>query len=275
MEASSNPQRICPLCGETAAYDEVADLSYCTHGCDQFIPWLPDRFTAMIAGPPGAGKTPVLNAICDFYLRNSRPVIWLAFDDMPANLRGPLDSYCRGKLADYEGQGLATIVDCYSALAGTSSDEKYATKNRADLNELSLLISEIIEQKLKLGLPKIFLDSTTPLFNYKDAQLVVQFITSTGAKTKTKGGALLFSVTSGTISEEISKRLETTADFVMALQFTEIGDRKKRESRFVKARGVRLYEGWVPFYIGNKAISMDVGWDDPAKYERLKKVFQS
>ena len=222
MEASQNLQRICPLCGDPASYDDVADLYYCTHGCDQFIPWLPDRYTAMITGPPGAGKTPVLNAICDFYLRNGRPIIWLAFDDLPANLRVPLDSYCKGKLGEYESRGLATIVDCYSALAGTSSDEKYAMKNRADLNELSLLIAEIIDQKVKLGLPKILLDSTTPLFNYKDAQLVVQFLTSMGAKTKTRGGALLFSVTSGTIGDEISKMLETTADFVMELQFTEV-----------------------------------------------------
>jgi hypothetical protein len=30
----------------------------------------------------------------------------------------------------------------------------------------------------------------------------------------------------------------------------------------------------IPIYIGTKAISIDVG-DDPAKYERLRKAFQS
>jgi len=30
----------------------------------------------------------------------------------------------------------------------------------------------------------------------------------------------------------------------------------------------------VPLYIGNKTISMDIGWDEPVKCERLKKIFR-
>ena len=142
------------------------------------------------------------------------------------------------------------------------------------MNELSLLVSSLMNEKGPLGSPKVFLDSLTPLFNYRDPQLVVQFVTSVGAKIKTKGGAFLFSLTSGTVSNETLTRLETTADFVDELRFTELDGRQRRESRWAKARGIRILEEWFPFYIGSKTISMDVGWDDPAKYERLKRIFR-
>jgi hypothetical protein len=60
-------------------------------------------------------------------------------------------------------------------------------------------------------------------------------------------------------------------DFSEELRFVEEGGRKKRQFRFAKARGQRIYEDWIPVYIGSKTISVDVG-EDPAKYERLKKA---
>ena len=146
-------------------------------------------------------------------------------------------------------------------------------KNRADLNELSLLITDLLTEKTKLGSPKVIMDSATPLFTYKDPQLVVQFLTSMAAKTKAKGGAFIISITSGTINDEVSKRLETLMDFLVELRVLEVDGRKKRQMRIAKARGQRAYEDWVPIYIGTKTVSIDVG-EDPAKYERLKKALR-
>lgn len=251
-------------------YDEVTEFYYC-NDCDQFAEWLPDSYALMISGPPGAGKTPELHTWCDFYLRNNRPVVLFAFDDSPSNLRGPFGSYTHGRLPEYESSGLATIVDCYASIAGVPSQEKYALKARADLNELSLLITDLLNERTNLGSPKIVMDSATPLFTYKDPQLVVQFLASMAAKTKAKGGAFLISITSGTINEEVSRRLETLMDFSVELRILEVDGRKKRQIRVAKARGQRAYEDWVPIYIGNKTVSIDVG-EDPAKYERLKKA---
>ncbi len=272
MQAPPAPIKICPLCGQPSMYDAITDFYYCNH-CDQFVQWMPDSYAAVISGPPGAGKTPDLHYWGDFYLRNSRPVVLLAFDDLPSNIRSPLGAYTNNKLPEYESSGLATIVDCYSSIAGVPSQEKYALKSRADLNELSLLITELLNEKAKLGSPKIIMDSATPLFTYKDPQLVVQFLGSIAAKIKAKGGAFLIATTSGTISEEISKRLETLMDFSVELRILEADGRKKREIRIAKARGKRVYEDWVPMYIGNKAISVDVG-EDPAKYERLRRALR-
>jgi len=251
-------------------YDEVTEFYYCNH-CDQFVQWLPDSYALLISGPPGAGKTPVLHSWCDFYLRNSRPVILLAFDDFPSNLRGPLGEYTHGKLPEYEASGLATLVDCYASIAGVASQEKHALKNRADLNELSLLITDLLNEKAKLGNSKIIMDSATPLFTYKDPQLVVQFLASMAVKTKAKGGAFIISITSGTINDEVSKRLETLMDLSVEHRIVEVDGRKKRQIRIAKARGQRAYEDWIPIYIGTKTVSIDVG-EDPAKYERLKKA---
>jgi KaiC/GvpD/RAD55 family RecA-like ATPase len=234
---------------------------------------LPDSYALLISGPPGAGKTPSLHYWCDFYLRNGRPIILLAFDDFPSNLRGPLGDYTHGKLAEHESTGLATLVDCYSSTAGVTSQEKHALKNRADLNELSLLITDLLNEKARLGSPKIVMDSATPLFTYKDPQLVVQFLASMAAKTKAKGGAFIISITSGTINDEVSKRLETLMDLSVELRILEVEGRKKRQMRIAKTRGKRVYEDWVPIYIGTKAISVDVG-EDPATYERLKKALR-
>ncbi len=158
---------------------------------------MPDSYAGIITGPAGAGKTPAMHAWADFYLRNNRPVVLMAFDDLPSNLRGPLGGYCHGRLGDYEKDGLMTLVDCYSSIAGVESQEEHALKNRADLNELSLLIADLLNEKVKLGSPKFMLDSATPLFTYKDPQLVVQFLATNAAKVKAKGGAFLVSLTSG------------------------------------------------------------------------------
>ena len=198
----------------------------------------------------------------------------LAFDDFPSNLRKSFADYYYGKLPEYESQGLVTLVDCYSSIAGAPSQEKFALKNRADLNELSLLISDLLNEKVKLGSPKIVIDSVTPLFTYKDPSVVVQFLASTAVKVKSKGGALLLTLTTGTVADEIHRRLETFMDLFEEMRFVEEEGRKKRQFRIAKARGQRVYEDWVPVYIGSKTISIDVG-QDPQKYERLKKALYS
>jgi len=272
LEAPTASTRMCPLCGEPSSYDEVTEFYYCNH-CDQFAQWLPDSYTMMITGPPGAGKTPILHHWTDFYARNGRPTVLLAFDDSPVNLRGPLGGYTHDKLPEYECQGIITLVDCYSSIAGVSSKEKHASKNRTDLNELSLLITDLLNEKVKRGSPKIIIDSATPLFTYKDPQLVVQFLSSMAVKVKSKGGAFLTSLASGTVAEENVRRLQTLMDFAVELRILEVDGRQKRQMRVAKARGQRAYEEWIPIYIGREAISVDVG-DDPAKYERLRKAFQ-
>ena len=272
MERQS-PSRLCPLCGEPSAFDEITELYYCDH-CDQFVQWLPSRYTMILTGPPGAGKTPTLHHWIDFYARNNSPTVLLDFDDSPDNIRAPLGGYTHGRLTEYEEQGIITLVDCYSSIAGGSSQEKYALKNRTDLNELSLLISDLISEKAKLGAPKVIIDSATPLFTYKDAQLVVQFLSSISVKVKSKGASLLTSLASGTVSEENVRRLQTIMDFAVEFRILEIEGRQKRQVRVSKARGQRAYEEWIPIYIGKEAVSIDVG-DDPAKYERLRKAFQS
>jgi len=267
------PVRLCPLCGEPSTYDEFTEFYYCNH-CDQFVQWLPDSYTFLITGPPGSGKTPVLHTMIDFYLRNDRPIVLLAFDDAPSNLRIPLGGYTHDKLPEYESKGMATLVDCYSSAAGVPSQEKYALKNRTDLNELSLLITDLLTEKSKLKSPKIIVDSATPLFTYKDPQLVVQFLSSMAVKAKSKGAAFVISLTSGTVSEESVRRLQTLMDLAGELRIIEVDGRQKRQMRITKARGQRAYEDWIPIYIGTKTVSIDVG-DDPVKYERLRKALQS
>lgn len=260
MQAPAAQTRLCPLCGQPSSYDEFTDFYYCNH-CDQFVQWMPDTYAGIVSGPPGAGKTPSLHAWADFYLRNSRPVVLMAFDDLPSNLRKPLDAYCHEKLEEYEKSGLATLVDCYSSMAGVPSQEKFALKNRADLNELSLLITDLLNEKAKLGSPKFIVDSATPLFTYKDPQLVVQFLASVAAKVKAKGGAFVVSITSGTISDEVFRRAETLTDMAVEFRILEVEGRKKREIRIAKARGQRVFEDWIPVYIGSKTISINVGED--------------
>jgi len=270
LQAPAPQARLCPLCGQPSSYDEFTDFYYCNH-CDQFVQWMPDSYAGIVSGPPGAGKTPSLHAWADFYLRNSRPVVLFAFDDLPSNLRGPLGTYCHDRLEEYEKSGLATLVDCYSSMAGVPSQEKYALKNRADLNELSLLITDLLSERVKLGSPKVIIDSATPLFTYKDPSLVVQFLASVAAKVKAKGGAFVVSLTSGTVSDEVFKRMETLTDMAVEMRIFEAEGRKKREIRIAKARGQRVYEDWIPFYIGTKTVSINVG-EDPVRYERLKKA---
>ena len=262
--------KLCPLCGENSAYDEVTDFYFCDH-CDQLIQWMPDSYTLIISGPPGSGKTPSFHTWSNFYLRNGRPVVFLAFDDSPSNLRTSFAKFYHEKLPEYEEKGLVTFVDCYNSIAGVPSDEKYALKNRVDLNELNLMITDLLNVKAKLGKLKVIVDSATPLFTYKDPQLVVQFLGSTAVKVKSKGGAFAVSLTTGTVSDEIFRRLETMMDSSIELRFVEEEGRKKRQFRFAKARGQRIYEDWVPIYIGSKTTSVDVG-GSPEKYERLKKA---
>ena len=231
---------------------------------------MPDSYALMMYGPPGSGKTPSFHAWSNFYIRNNRPVILFAFDDFPSNLRRYFADYYYGKLPEYEEAGLATFVDCYGSIAGVPSQEKYALRNRLDVNELSLLISDLLNDRSKIGKTKIIFDSVTPLFTYKDPQVVVQFLGSTAVKVKAKGGAFAIALTTGTVQEEVFRRLETLMDFSEELRFVEEEGRKKRQFRFAKARGQRVYEDWIPIYIGSKTTSVDVG-EDP-KYERLKKA---
>ena len=273
MNAVSREVRTCPLCNQLSSYDDLTGFYYCDH-CDQIVQLIPDNYSLVLSGPPGAGKTPTFNYWAHFYCRNNRPVVFLTFDDFPANLRNSFNSYYNGKLAAFEGSGFITYVDCYASIAGVQSQEKIALKNIADLNELRFLVTDLLEGKSKMGSTKIIMDSVTPLFTYADAELVVPFLGGLAAKAKAKNGALAFSITSGTTNDETVKRLETLMDFALEIRVDEVDGRKKRQMRIAKARGQRIYEEWMPIYIGTKAISIDVG-EDPVKYERLKKTLMS
>ncbi len=211
---------------------------------------LPDAYSVMILGDAGSGKSVLCQQLTQSYLNQGKPCVYVTYDCFPDEIRDNMKGF-GWDLSMYEKDATFAFVDCYSPAAGKDSQERHSVKQPFALHELGTEISSALGE-MKQGSPRIFLDSTVPLFTRLEPANVVEFLQDRSAMVKGENGVFLFTIGRGTIPQDLQRRLEELVDCIIDLQIVEQKGETARRLRIRKLRGRSFSEQWVSFRIDMK-----------------------
>ncbi len=211
---------------------------------------LPDAYSVMILGDAGSGKSILCQQLTHVYLNEGKPCIYVTYDCFPDEIRDNMKDL-GWDLSMHEQDATFAFVDCYSSAAGKNSRERHSVKQPFALHELGTEISSALGE-MKQRSPRIFLDSTVPLFTRLEPANVVEFLQDRSAMVKGENGVFLFTIGRGTIPQDLQRRLEELVDCIIDLQVVEQKGETTRRLRIRKLRGRSFSEQWVSFRIDMK-----------------------
>ena len=154
-------------------------------------------------------------------------------------------------ISGQEQNGDFVFVDCYSSIAGKTSQEKYSAKQAFSLWELGIATSTAMSKANQRSC-RVFLDSTAPLFTRLDSAKVIEFIQDRGAQIRGENGIFFFIVGKGTLQEDLRRKLEEIVDCIIEFDVTEERTQTVRRMRIRKMRGRSFSDQWVSFKIDAK-----------------------
>jgi len=211
---------------------------------------LPDAFSVMIVGDANAGKSVLCQQLANKYLNQGKPCIYVTYDCFPDEIRENMKTFGWDVSLHEQNRNFA-FVDSYSSIAGKPSQEKYCVKQSFALSELGITMSTALSG-LKQKSVRVFLDSTAPLFTRLESAKVVEFLQDRSAQIKGENGIFFFTVGRGTLSQDMTRRLEEIVDCIIDLEVSEKTREMQRKVRIRKLRGRPFSDQWMSFKIDMK-----------------------
>jgi KaiC/GvpD/RAD55 family RecA-like ATPase len=211
---------------------------------------LPDAYSVMIVGDASAGKSILCQQLAYRYLSLGKPCVYVTYECFPDEIRENMKGF-RWDISAHEQNGNFVFVDCYSSIAGKSSQEKYFVKQPFALSELGIVASTAVEG-LSQKSARVFLDSTAPLFTRLESSKVVEFLQDRSAQIKGENGTFFFIVGKGTLQEDLRRRLEEIVDCIIELEVHEERGETVRKMHIKKLRGRRFSDQWISFKVDMK-----------------------
>jgi KaiC/GvpD/RAD55 family RecA-like ATPase/PKD repeat protein len=208
---------------------------------------IPDAYSVMITGDAGSGKSVLGQQLTHEYLKQRKSCVYVTYDIFPSELRQNMKSF-NWNPSPYEQKGTFILIDCYSSTAGLDSKEKYHVDQPFALSDLGIAISTAMHEA-KQKSPRVFLDSTAPLFARVDVSKVAEFLQDRIAKIKGDKGVFLFTVGKGTVPSGSMQRLEEIVDGIIELDVYEEKGKTWKRMRVRKLRGRKVTDTWIPFKI--------------------------
>jgi len=211
---------------------------------------IPDTYATMIIGGANSGKRLLCQQLVHTYLSKEKPCIYIVYDSFPDEVRKNMKNF-NWDTSTYEQKGAFKFVDCYTPIAGVTSKEENFVEQPFSLSDLGIAISSAMSQ-LKQKSPKIFLDSTAPLFTRLEPSTVVEFLQDRSARVKGGHGAFFFTIGEGTVPSDLMSKLEEVIDCIIQLHVREVDGKISRKLKIKKLRGRRFADSWISFEINPK-----------------------
>ncbi len=204
----------------------------------------------MIIGGANSGKSVLCQQLVQSYLSKEKPCIYVVYDSFPYEVRKNMKNF-NWDTATYEKRGILKFVDGYSAMAGVTSKEKNSVEHPFSFSDLGIAISMAMGQ-VKQKSPKVFLDSTAPLFTRLETSTVVEFLQDRSARVKGGHGTFFFTIGEGTVPSDLMSKLEEVIDCIIQLYVREVDGKISRKLRIKKLRGRKFVDSWISFEIKPK-----------------------
>jgi len=208
---------------------------------------IPDGYSVMIIGGESSGKSILCQQLVHTYLSKEKPCIYVTYDCFPDEVRKNMESF-NWETSSHEQKGIFKFIDCYSPAADVTSEEENFVEFPFSLSDLGISMSEVMD-RVKHKSPKIFLDSTAPIFTRLEPSTVIEFLQDRSAKAKGNNGNFFYTVGKGTVPPALMRRLREIVDCIIELDFEEENGITSRKIRIRKLRGRKSVNAWIPFEI--------------------------
>lgn len=208
---------------------------------------IPDSSSVMIIGGAASGKSILCQELVHTYLQSGKACIYVTYDMFPDEVRKNMQSF-QWDASNEEKEQALTFIDCYSSIAAEKSIEKFSVDQPFVLSDLGIAVSAAMGE-VKDKSPRVFIDSTTPLFMRLDPSQVMEFLQDRGIKVKHANGIFFFTVGEGTVPPDLMGRLEEIVDSVIELNVSREKEKVVRKLRIKKMRGRECSSTWWPIDI--------------------------
>jgi KaiC/GvpD/RAD55 family RecA-like ATPase len=211
---------------------------------DTAVPSLefPDKYTALLIGPPGIGKYEYCLDLVKASLEKGEKVVYVTTEKAPEEVKARARAL-GFELDKHEGESFI-FIDIYSYSSGTKYEKGLHVDNPANLNLISINMTKAVE---KLGKPvRIFFDSLSTLFLHASENEIKKFVGTLCSRAKTDYGFILYTLQDEMHNEQTVITLKHLVDAVLEMKFEE-GPPLKRKFRIHHAKGMTTAPIWHTF----------------------------
>ncbi len=227
----------------------MGDISRASTGIDGLDTVLdggiPREATVLVVGPPGVGKTTLVNQFMHTGVAADEDGLYIALDDAPDAIRDTATQF--GWTLDD-----ALFVDGYSWREGGTVSAEYAIESPSDLNQFNMTLSDAM-RSLDDDRKRVVIDSVSTLVLYADTTSATKFLQAVAAKAKSAGSCLLMTLEAGMHDDKTVSTLNYAADGMVRMEM-EDGQRRLSVQRMAKTSHDR---DWHPFSITDDGIALD------------------
>lgn len=203
----------------------------------------PENSSVLIDGTPGVGKSILCQQFINEGIKNNDKCIFITFDVRPETICSSMERF------GWNVKNKITFFDCFSYRVGTPSSSRYAITGLSDLNQISMIFEDIINDIGK-GKKRIVVDSLSTLLLYSDAELAKKFLKDFIATAVSEKAVILLTIEEGIHDEKTVAILNYLVDGLIEMKF----DMDKRFVRIVKMRETSVNRKWSEFDITEKGI---------------------
>jgi KaiC/GvpD/RAD55 family RecA-like ATPase len=211
----------------------------------------PERYTALISGPPGVGKYEYCLELVKRYLLGGESVVFITTERSPRDIKKRLKTL-GVDLDKYEGKKFM-FIDVYSYSTGERYEKGLHIDNPANLNAISVQLSKAAE---KIGKPvRIFFDSLSTLFLHAADPEIKKFFGTLSSRVRSEYGFILYTLQEEMHDEKTVIALRHMVDAVLEMKFEE-GPPLKRYFRVHHAKELKVSPSWFEFTITDRGFNI-------------------
>lgn len=203
----------------------------------------PESTSVLLYGTPGVGKSIFCQQFMCEGLKNNEKCIFLTFDVRPETIETSISRF------GWTSKNKIVFLDCFSYRIGAQSSSRYALTGLSDLNQLSMIFEDIMND-VGHERKRIVVDSLSTLLLYSDPELSLKFLKDFIASAISQKSTLLFTIEEGIHDEKTVAILNYMAEGLIEMKF----EMDKRLIRIAKMRGTAVSRSWSEFDITKKGI---------------------
>ncbi|MEE9564703.1 MAG: RAD55 family ATPase, partial [Candidatus Hydrothermarchaeaceae archaeon] len=204
----------------------------------------PEKYSAILTGPPGVGKHIYFLDLMKKYLENGESVTYITTERSPKEIK-EIAKKAGLDLDQYEGSKFI-FIDLYSHSTGERYDNGFTIDNPANLNLITVNLTKAADI---VGKPmRLFFDSLSTLFLHAPEPEIKKFFGVLSSRVKTDYGSITYTLQDEMHDDQTVVGLKAMVDGVLEMRFEE-GPPMKNLFRIHHAKGLKTVPTWHEFEV--------------------------